>query len=109
MTRGDLDAVAWLSPWTAVTSREPLEAELRLEVGEAHPLFGLQAEAIVRRGDCDDVLFFVTGRHPRLAVVHLTWSARAEEDPRWPRTRFINDLTTFVAEMVAEHAEADPV
>ena len=52
----------WLEPWKAVADGAALEAELSREVVKGHSLHGLQAMAVGRRIDCDDVLFCVD--HP---------------------------------------------
>jgi hypothetical protein len=48
----------FLEPWAAVTSHAAnLEAELRREVSEGHPLHGYSPSAVAQRTDSDDVLF----------------------------------------------------
>lgn len=86
----------WLrAPWQPVEMAHTLQEELAREMSPEHPLNGLMATAIARRGDCDDVLFEVTGAPFTLAVVHLTWSE--ERDPRWPATETYRDWAEFAA------------
>ncbi|MEU7262035.1 hypothetical protein AB0B21_40520 [Streptomyces rimosus] len=68
-----------------------LEQELRRELPPDHPLYGARVRAAARCEACDDVLFRVTDRSFRWAVVHLTWSGRQEQSP-WPRTTPLADL-----------------
>ena len=86
----DLNNLEWLEPWERVdrAAARGLEAELREEVGPAHPLSGRELFAVGRRYDQDDVLFYLPGAPAPLAVVHLTWSGREENNPAWPHTTF---------------------
>ena len=77
----------WLAPWETVANGAALNAELRAEIVKGHPLHGLQAMAVARRIDCDDVLFCVDHPSYSLAVVHLTWRTKPETDPRWPHSQ----------------------
>lgn len=103
----NLDGLAnlqWLGPWYPASS-SGLEAELRKELGPGHPLFRSQAVAVGRRGDCDDVLFFLPNGPAPLAVVHLTWSGGAEGS-EWPQTTFYESLDDWVERrMKPDHAE----
>ncbi len=59
----------FLEPWAAVTSHAAnLEAEVRREVSEGHPLHGSSPSAVAQRTDSDDVLFRLEGMEPRYAV-----------------------------------------
>ncbi|GAA3621324.1 hypothetical protein ACG5V6_05585 [Streptomyces chitinivorans] len=73
----------WLVPSGSTLLR--LEQELYAELGPGHPLYGCEVRAMARCEGCDDVLFQVTDRPYRWAVVHLTWSGH-REPPSWPRT-----------------------
>jgi hypothetical protein len=80
-------AIDWLVPWRPILgSAVGFEAELSRELAPTHPLFGLKVRALGRRGDTDDVLFELLDGTGRVAVVHLTWRGRVEEDSRWPNT-----------------------
>jgi hypothetical protein len=72
----------WFEPWYPLENENNFENELRKEICQDHILF----EVIARRGDCDDVLFLVEDRTFTYALVHLTWSSRKENDPKWPKT-----------------------
>jgi len=65
-----------------------MERELQRELPAGHALYGYTTRAVARGTDCDDVAFVVDGA--RLCIVHLTW--RAETDPRWPHTLFVDTL-----------------
>jgi hypothetical protein len=72
-----------------------LTRELGRETGnEQHVLRNqIQGFAIARSVSSDDVLFsFSDGR---VAVVHLTWSGRAETNSIWPYTRTFDSIVEF--------------
>jgi hypothetical protein len=52
----DFQEITWLEPWCFTAPG--LEQELIREVSLKHPLYGVQALAVGRREDNDDVLFF---------------------------------------------------
>jgi hypothetical protein len=94
--------IAWLTPWQPVSTLG-LVAELQKEVAPDHPLYQFEAVAIGQRCDCDDVLFFLPHRTPRFAVVHLTWSGKAERTG-WPTTTFYESFDDWVVRcMQADH------
>ena len=86
----------WLAPWETVVDGVALDAELRAEIVDGHPLDGLSAVAIARRSDCDDVLFCVDHPSYALAVVHLTWRTKPESDPTWPHTLLFRDWAEWI-------------
>lgn len=88
----DFQEITWLAPWYFTTPG--LEEELMQEVSLKHPLYGLQALAVGRREDNDDVLFFLPRHQPPLAVVHLTW--RHEDSADRPRTSFYQSIQDFI-------------
>ncbi len=77
------DLIEFLKPWRPVSARAPqLQRELEAELGPQHCLKGRTMRAVAERQDCDDVLF-VSADEPRvIAVVHLTYGRRPEQDPR---------------------------
>jgi hypothetical protein len=83
-------------PWRLVESAESdsLRAELSREVASGHPLYGVPVVVIACRDDCDDVL--IEYKSELFAVVRLTWTGRAESDPRWPDTRFFGTLRDWI-------------
>ncbi|WP_050507484.1 MULTISPECIES: hypothetical protein [Streptomyces] len=88
------DDPGWLpAPWWVPDDGvlHGLERELHRELPPDHPLYGARVRAAARCEACDDVLFRVTDRSFRWAVVHLTWSGRQEQSP-WPRTTPLADL-----------------
>jgi hypothetical protein len=82
-----------------VDTRAALEAELRTEVAEGHPLFGERAIAIARCEGCDEVVFSVETDPARFVSVHLTWRG-APERPPWPWTQ---DLSLPLSRSLTEH------
>ena len=79
---------------------------LMKEVSPEHSLFGRAAVSVGRRGDRDDVLFFLPGHPSPLAVVHLTWTGKREQNPRWPHTTFYSSLADWVERrMKPDHLE----
>jgi len=104
VTLDDLAALQWLEPWRAVVSG--LEVELKNEVGEGHALYGQKAISVARRFDTDDVLFLLLEHPSPLAVVHLTWTGRTEQNRNWPHTTFYASLDDFVERrMKPDHGE----
>jgi hypothetical protein len=86
-----------LEPWLEVTSEAPLlEKELAAELGPRHPLRGRIMRAVARRQDCDDVLFVSVDEPHVVAVVHLTYANRPEQDPRWPGTTFFDSMRDWM-------------
>lgn len=71
-------------PWIAEDNGEPLEAELKREMRTDGLLYEKQVKAIARRIDCDDVLFSVEDPDYPLAVVHLTWAGKTDQNKGWP-------------------------
>lgn len=100
-------AFAWLEPWYPVADadvRAGLERQLHQEISHRHVLFGERVRLIARRADTDDALFELA--NGRVAEVHLTWSQRVEQDPRWPVTAVFGCLEEWAREsMVPLHAE----
>jgi len=104
MNLDDLTNFRWLEPWEPASAG--LEAELAKEVSPAHPLFGQEAISVGRRGDCDDVLFFLPDNPSPLAVVHLTRRGGRERNPAWPSTAFYASLDDRVERcMRPDHLE----
>jgi hypothetical protein len=103
-TLDDLAAMQFLDPWYRAVPG--LEAELRNELGDGHPLYGRKAIAVARRQDSDDVLFLLLDHPSPLAVVHLTWTGRPERNSNWPQTTFYTSLQDWVERcMKPDHAE----
>jgi hypothetical protein len=92
-----------LGPWRQVIDKRErllLEEELKKkEIGDRHPLLGLEIKVLARRDDRDDVL--VSLEDGRAAEVHLTWSGKKEAHPNWPRTVIFESMGKW-------RTEADP-
>jgi hypothetical protein len=88
----DFQKINWLDPWYFTTPG--LEQELIREVSLKHPLYKVNALAVGRRKDKDDVLFFLFDHQPPLAVVHLSW--RHEDSSEWPKTLFYESVQDFI-------------
>jgi hypothetical protein len=102
MVKEELDKILWKEPWYYDLSG--LEGELAREVSPRHPLAGIEAIAIARRGDNDDVLFFLPNHDPPLAIVHLTW--HYESGATWPRVAFCSSAEEFsTVHMKRDHEE----
>ena len=94
--------IDFVEPWVAVGSeRASFEAELRRELSPNNALSGFNLQAIGRRVDCDDVLFEVRDDKANfeLALVHLTWSGKAETNP-WPLMKLFADAEAFIKQMI---------
>jgi hypothetical protein len=89
-----IDAITWLAPWQPVRA-STLAAELQKEVSTGHPLYQRDAVAVGQRCDCDDVLFFLPKNPLPYAVVHLTWSGKAEPEG-WPATTLYASVADWI-------------
>jgi hypothetical protein len=99
--------VTFLKPWHGPPGdASALEKELALEVSRGHPLFGRKMYAVSQRQDNDDVLFISEDAlHEVVAVVHLTWSLRAEVGPQLPSTVLFDSVESWVERgMKVDHA-----
>lgn len=96
-----------LEPWEEVTAYgEQISEELKKEVREDGILYRKEAVAIVRRKDCDDVLFDIQGMKEKLAVIHLTWSGKKDPNSGWPFTTLFSDLESWKTEcMIPDHED----
>lgn len=89
--------ITFHDPWEPVGDiGETLVAELRQELCVEHSLYGVDAHAVARRFDRNDVLFSTSDPDKPLAVVHLTW--KAETDPIWPNTWRFRDWQEWANE-----------
>lgn len=98
--RPDVDTDAW---WI-LTTGEPddiehlsaLHRELKTEIGDGHVLRGEPFDVLARFSGADEVLVRLTGG--RFAMVHPTWSQRAEPPP-WPHAVVLPDVDAAQAEV----------
>jgi hypothetical protein len=88
MLIADFQEIDWSEPWYFGLSG--LEQELNREVSSQHPLWQVEALAVGRRIDNDDVLFLLSDYQPPLAVVRLTW--QHENSAEWPSAFFIHQF-----------------
>lgn len=95
--------IKWSQPWIPEFDEEDLLVrELQREVCDHHILFGVNARAVGRRIDCDDVLFVTDDPQKPIAVVHLTW--RIESDPSLPITSIFDGWQDWVENcMMKDH------
>jgi hypothetical protein len=97
----------WLEPWGSTEDshvRAGLEAQLALELGPRHVLYGIRCRLIARRDFTDDALFSLPDG--KIAEVHMTWSKQMETDPRWPGTAVFASLEEWARErMIPLHQE----
>jgi hypothetical protein len=92
MDTEDFQKINWLAPWHF--SEPGLEKELAREVCSEHPLYQIEAIAVGKRQDNDDVLFFLPHYQSPLAVIHLTWNV--ESNPKFPHVRYFNSIDDFI-------------
>lgn len=99
----------WLEPWWSTESHDGafhtgFKRELESEVGDGHPLKGIETR-LIARGNGDDALFELLDGSGRYAVVHLTWARHPEPVP-WPVTELYKSLESFVTDrMIPDHAD----
>lgn len=87
----------------AAATRAEWEGELRRELPPKHVLYGLHAELIARRYDCDDALYVL--KDGRVAQVHLTWRLAQEIGPLFPETVVYPSLERWVTEQHSKEAQ----
>jgi hypothetical protein len=82
-------------PWFQIVDerqRSDLEQELRKEIGDRHPLAGMDVKVVARRDDQDDILVALdNGKNGRIAEVHLTWAGKGAGSD-WPRTTIFESM-----------------
>jgi len=92
-----------LSPWIEPYSPDGVALELKRELAPDHPLYGKSVQALAVARDRDDVLFRIGETSPfHYAVVHLTWSHKAEPAP-CPNTYPFDSLELWIEWMKADH------
>jgi hypothetical protein len=93
--------VIWLEPWHSIADKPfraaNLKRELEREVASGHPLFGVPAEPIGYRSDCDDIAFRLLDGSDRIAVVHLTYSSNWPA-ASYPRTKIYDTMERWIGE-----------
>lgn len=100
--------IQWLEPWGPINDAElarVFEEELAREMAADHPLAKLPLKAIGQHAGTADFLFSVDDGSGRLAIVHLTWTARTERPP-WPQSMlFANEADWIENGMRPDHDE----
>lgn len=87
-------------PWITldIVRKRSIEKELLIEISSNHELTGCDCSAISASLQCDDVLFYIHSKKhtsERYALVHLTWSNKKEENPKFPITTLFNSFEEF--------------
>src|SRR5262245_54434334 len=105
MSKFDPSQIQWREPWRPVPPDHAAEAaaELQREMCAGHVLFGRAVQAVGRRQDCDDVLFYLGESAPQFAVVHLTY--QRETRPEWPSTSVFDALDAWIEQCMIPDAE----
>jgi hypothetical protein len=87
------------APWIEIDVYDdrPQEQELARELAPGHILENRAGRALMRRTDCDDVLFAVRNS-AEVALVHLTWSGNREQ-PGFPHTRIFASMLDWFDEV----------
>jgi hypothetical protein len=72
-------------PWFGLEPEHghAFEREAQQEIAPGHELHGLGLRTVAKCEGCDDVVFRVSD--DTFAIVHLSWTQKAESPP-WPRT-----------------------
>ena len=105
MTKFDPAQIPWRPPWQPIPPDQGAwaAAALQREMSAGHGLFGRTVQAIGRRQDCDDLLFFLGESGPRFAVVHLTYAR--ETRPEWPITKLFDTLEAWIEQCMIPDAQ----
>ncbi len=77
-------------PVNDIKEKQQLENELRVEINNGHLLYNKNVSAIIRRYDCDDVVYQLSDNS--YALVHLTWSGKIESNSKFPSTSIYKTL-----------------
>src|SRR4051812_19569328 len=102
----------WLDPWWSTADQtesfhKTFEAQLRLELCEDDPAYGV-APKVIGRGNGDDALFQLLDGSSRVAFVHLQWGklpGRIDDKFR-TRSRVYGSLEEFCQQhMIPQHKE----
>ena len=98
--------IEWFEPWEEInTSSSYFEKQLMKEVSKGHILYGLDARAVGRREDCDDVLYKVMHPEFSYAVVHLTYTSKSD-NVEYPKTKVFVDIYDWCQNcMLRDHKE----
>jgi len=83
----------WKSPWwyleTNPELRLGIQKEINAEIGQKHPLWGLQPIAFGKSDATDDVA--VSLNDGRFACVHLVWHGKIDQYPdKYPSVHIFN-------------------
>ena len=105
MTKFDPSQIQWRVPWQPLSPEQDgtTVAELHREMCPGHALFGRTVQAVGRRQDCDDVLFYLGEAVPHFAVVHLTYARETRAE--WPRTSLFDTLSAWIEQCMIPDAE----
>lgn len=93
-----------LGAWRKISeeSRAGFQVELMKEIGPGHPLWELPLTALGMRIDNrKEILCMINDGSQRVAVVHLTWSGKAES-ARLPKTQFYRSFERFIMEVMQD-------
>jgi len=99
------DGFEFRVPWHC--AEHALREELLCELPTQHRLYGVEARAVARRQDNDDVLFELFGSEApaEFAVVHLTWSGKPEPGPKYPWTELYGTFSEWVTHRMTPDAD----
>jgi hypothetical protein len=95
-------------PWRELSKDRAaaIDSQLQRELSPEHALYGTEAKAVAISDARDDVLFELIGHEFPLAHVHLTWSQRRLDNPRYPKTQFFPSWQDWVQEkLIPDHDE----
>jgi len=80
--------------------------QLNREFSPGHVLYGVEAKAVAKATNRDDMLLELYDHSKSLAVVHLTWSKKVQADPCWPTVRFFATWDDWVRDrLIPDSAE----
>ena len=74
--------IVWNEYWIPITNDRSLsiwQRELDLEIGEEHPLWGLEPKVIGRGDGTDDAIVCLNNN--KFAIVHLVWNGKIAPMP----------------------------
>ena len=96
-----------LEPWVGLPDDgAAMVAELKKELRTDSELYGVEAQVVAHRCDCDDVLFRILDRPEQFAVVHLTWSGKTDQNKGWPSTELFIDAQDWRNKcMIPDHED----
>ncbi|WP_145985439.1 hypothetical protein [Marilutibacter maris] len=101
------DSIQWKEPWRTIqfaVEAQHIQNQQESEISSQHPLFRMEARAVGRRVDNDDVAAVL--KDGTYVNVHLIWGSAPEAFPaEYPHWFPYGSLEQFIRAMKADSAD----